>query len=89
MKIEDVDIIKLLANKHRINILRSIQQLKKEKCVNEIAYEVGISQSLASHQLRVLSKAGVVVGKRKGKIICYAPAKTTVAQKVFRIINLL
>lgn len=43
-----------------------------EKSVNEIVNEVGVSQSLASHQLRVLKDAGLVRTRKEGQKVYYA-----------------
>ena len=45
-----------------------------EKCVNDIAEEIGASQSLVSHQLRVLKDADLV-GTRKEKTKVYYSLK--------------
>ena len=45
-----------------------------EKCVNDIASEIGASQSLVSHQLRVLKDADLV-GTRKEKTKVYYSLK--------------
>ena len=43
-----------------------------EKSVNEIVNEVGVSQSLVSHQLRVLKDAGLVRTRKEGQKVYYA-----------------
>ena len=45
-----------------------------EKCVNDIASEIGASQSLVSHQLKVLKDADLV-GTRKEKTKVYYSLK--------------
>lgn len=45
-----------------------------EKCVNDIALEIGASQSLVSHQLKVLKDADLV-GTRKEKTKVYYSLK--------------
>ena len=43
-----------------------------EKCVNDIALQVGCSQSLVSHQLKVLKDGGFVKSKKEGTKIYYS-----------------
>jgi len=43
-----------------------------EKCVGEIVEEVGVSQSLISHQLKVLKDADLVSTKKEGTKVYYA-----------------
>jgi DNA-binding transcriptional ArsR family regulator len=40
---------------------------ERERCVTELAAEVGLSQSCTTRHLQALTAAGVVVGKREGK----------------------
>ena len=43
-----------------------------EKCVNDIALQVGCSQSLVSHQLKVLKDGGFVKSNKVGTKIYYS-----------------
>lgn len=43
-----------------------------EKCVNDIALQVGASQSLISHQLKVLKDGGFVKSNKVGTKIYYS-----------------
>ena len=43
-----------------------------EKCVNDIALQVGCSQSLTSHQLKVLKDGGFVKARKDGTKIYYS-----------------
>ena len=43
-----------------------------EKCVNDIAFAVNASQSLVSHQLKVLKDSDFVKSKKEGKKIYYS-----------------
>lgn len=56
----------------RLKILYSI--LKGEKCVSDIVSEVGASQSLVSHQLKVLRKANLVSTRKEGTKVFYSLA---------------
>lgn len=42
-----------------------------ELCVCDMAWVVGHAQNLASHHLRVLRAAGLVVSRRDGKLVMY------------------
>ena len=43
-----------------------------EKCVNDIANEIGASQSLVSHQLKVLKDAELVGTRKEGTRVYYS-----------------
>ena len=43
-----------------------------EKCVNEIVSEIGASQSLVSHQLKVLKDADLVETRKEGTKVYYS-----------------
>ena len=43
-----------------------------EKCVNDIANEIGASQSLVSHQLKVLKNADLVGTRKEGTRVYYS-----------------
>ena len=43
-----------------------------EKCVNDIANETGASQSLVSHQLKVLKDADLVGTRKEGTRVYYS-----------------
>lgn len=42
-----------------------------EKCVNDIAYEIGASQSLVSHQLKVMKNIQLVGTRKEGRKVYY------------------
>lgn len=42
-----------------------------EKCVNDIAYEIGASQSLVSHQLKVMKNIQLVGSRKDGRKVYY------------------
>ena len=45
---------------------------KREMCVNDIEAALGISQSLVSHQLKLLKLEGQVKSRREGKNVYYS-----------------
>lgn len=56
----------------RLKIMYAISE--KEKNVSEIVKEVGASQSLVSHQLRILRKANLVSTRKEGTCVYYSLA---------------
>ncbi len=86
---ESVRIMRILANANRLRIVETLLASKKDMCVKEIAIAVGISQSLASHQLANLSAYEVIEGHRMGHTMCYVPAKNVFAKKLFKVIKIL
>jgi len=61
---------KALADSTRIKILYLLSQ--KECSVNEIAEELGLHQSTASHQLSFLKNLRLVKFKREGNTVYYS-----------------
>lgn len=45
--------------------------LNKEACVSDIAEELGLSQSLVSHHLRLLRAVGLISRRKEGKRVYY------------------
>ena len=72
--------LKIAADKTRLKILFSlleeIDSVKEdreiEKCVNDIASQIGASQSLVSHQLKVLKDGDFVKNRKEGTKIYYS-----------------
>lgn len=69
-----VDLLALLANRTRLRILLALLPRGAERpelCVCDLAVVCGVSQSLISHQLRLLRTAGLVAQRREGKLAYY------------------
>jgi ArsR family transcriptional regulator, lead/cadmium/zinc/bismuth-responsive transcriptional repressor len=66
------EIFKILGDPTRMLILSALA--RKNLCVQEIASEVGVTQSAISHQLRMLKTMRLVASKRTGKKIVYSLA---------------
>ena len=64
------EFFKVIGDDTRLRILASLRG--RELCVSDIANVVDMSKSAVSHQLRVLSTAGRVKGRRKGKNVYYS-----------------
>ena len=83
-----VDLLALLANRTRLSILLALLPRgadRPELCVCDLAVVCGASQSLISHQLRLLRTAGLVAQRREGKLAYYrltSVATTTLLRSV-------
>lgn len=64
------NLFKALSDYTRLKIVDSIKE--SELCVRDIAKRVGISQSLASHQLKKLKDNGIVKVRKDGLISYYS-----------------
>lgn len=68
--LELADIFKALGDGTRIKLLHVLSQ--EEMCVCDLAEVVAMSQSLVSHQLRVLRNLRLVKYRREGKMVYYS-----------------
>ena len=64
------DTLKIAADATRLKIMFCL--LEEEKCVNDIAGEINASQSLVSHQLKVLKDGEFVKSRKEGTKIYYS-----------------
>ena len=64
------DLFKVLGDKTRLKIISAL--LKAEMCVCDISCLLNMSQSLISHQLRVLRNARLVKFRHDGKVVYYS-----------------
>lgn len=87
--VQIMTIMKILCNSNRFAILSFLSNTKKDLCVNEIAKEIKISQSLASHQLAYLEARGIVNSTRMGQSMCYMLSPLPITKKVIGVINFL
>lgn len=67
---EMADFFKLFGDPTRIRILLALGSA--ELCVGEIAGLLGMNHSAISHQLRLLSRAGLVKSSKRGKNVYYS-----------------
>lgn len=72
--IKVIDFLKILSDETRLKVL--VMLLKREMCVCEIMEELGLSQSLVSHHLRLLRKSGLVKDEKDGKWVFYSANET-------------
>ena len=64
------ELLKIFGDPTRIRILYAM--LDTERCVNDIAGILQMSQSSVSHQLRILKTSKLVKSRREGKSIFYS-----------------
>ncbi len=73
---EEIDKIaklyKVLGEKNRLGIVYALE--KGKRCVHELCCYLDASQSLISHQLKVLREAKIVSTSRRGNEIVYSLA---------------
>ena len=62
--------LKIASDATRLKIMFCL--LKEEKCVNDIAIEINASQSLVSHQLKVLKNGDFVKSRKESTKIYYS-----------------
>ena len=64
------ELFKIFGTPTRLQILYAL--VDEEKCVYDIAEELGMSQSAISHQLSILKQNRLVKNRREGKTIYYS-----------------
>ena len=69
-QVQIADLFKGFADPTRVKILFLL--LDGERCVNDIAEAVEISQSAVSHQLRLLKQMHLIKYRREGKNLLYS-----------------
>lgn len=78
------ELFKVFGDYSRMRILTVL--FKNELCVCDIAELLSMTQSAISHQLSVLKKAKLIVGRREGKQVFYSLAddhvRTMIAQGI-------
>ena len=66
------ELFHLMGDPNRLRIL--VRILRAPAAVGRIATDVGLSQSLVSHNLRLLRAGRLVRGRRRGRHVYYEPA---------------
>lgn len=64
------ELFKIFGTPTRLQIMYAL--VDKEKCVYDIAEELGMSQSAISHQLSILKQNRLVKNRRVGKAVYYS-----------------
>jgi ArsR family transcriptional regulator len=64
------ELCKALANEHRLAILYTLSQ--GEKCVSDLAAEIGVSVHNVSQHLRLLKERGLVRSRKEAQTVYYS-----------------
>ena len=78
--IELSELFKVFGDVTRLKILFALSN--EEKCVGDIADDLGISQSAISHQLKPLKQSRLIKSRREGKLIFYSLADDHVSTMI-------
>ncbi|MBN1801277.1 MAG: winged helix-turn-helix transcriptional regulator [Candidatus Lokiarchaeota archaeon] len=81
---EMANLFSVLGNDLRLSILKILNQ--KDRCVCELEAMLDKSQPSISHHLKLLEKAGLIRGVKKGYFTHYEPIKSKL-ERFFRLIN--
>lgn len=81
-------LFKLVASPTRVSILALLSR-RKVLAVHAIAEELGMTHSAVSHQLGLLSRAGVVTYQKEGRIIRYELGRDARAKALVRFLSAL
>lgn len=73
-----IEVLKALADEKRLKILELL--LRNDLCVGALAKRLGISKPAVSQHLRVLRKAGLVRGEKRGYWTHYMVDRPTLAR---------
>lgn len=83
------ELFKMFGDFTRVRILFAL--LESEVCVCDLADALDMTQSAVSHQLSLLKKAKLIVGRRDGKSVMYSLAdehvKSIVAQGMEHVLE--
>lgn len=77
---EKSELFKALADPGRLQIV--IALASREMCVCDLAALLGVSESAASHQMRILRSKKLVKNRREGQVLYYRLADDHVMQLV-------
>ena len=77
-----INFYKMIADSTRSKILFVLDQ--HEMCVCDIAYTLGMSKSLVSHQLKLLKDNNIVKSRKEGKEVFYTLSDNHV-KEVFNV----
>ncbi len=74
------DLFKAMADPGRVQILMALDV--QEMCVCDLAALLGVSESAASHQMRILRTMNLVKNRREGQVLYYRLVDDHVMQLV-------
>jgi ArsR family transcriptional regulator, zinc-responsive transcriptional repressor len=75
-----VECLKAMAHPQRLKMLQLVSQARYT--VGELATACGIAHPVASLQLRLLERSGLLIGKREGKFVYYQLAEPELANLI-------
>lgn len=78
--------LKVLSDETRLNVVRLLMDHPQH--VGELNETLKIEQSLLSHHLGLLRRAGLVVGERDGKAVLYRLSPEAEQRRAGRVLNL-
>ena len=81
-------LFKLVSSPTRVSILMALSA-KKTLVVTDIAKAVGMTHSAVSHQLGLLSRAGIVASVRQGRTVRYSLGKKLEARALIKFLRTL
>lgn len=64
------DLLGIIAEENRLKIICVLKM--GEKCVCNIWQDLGIAENLASHHLKILKQAGLIVSRKEGLNVIYS-----------------
>jgi ArsR family transcriptional regulator len=68
---EHADLLKALADPHRLRIIATLARAEDDVCVCDLNDDVDVSQPTVSHHLKLLKDAGLVTSERRGTWVYY------------------
>jgi len=74
----------IIAEKNRLKIICVLK--RGEKCVCDIWQDLGIAENLASHHLKILKKAGIIISRKEGLRAIYS-INTKEIKKLSSLLN--
>lgn len=80
---ELLQVLKGLADETRFKLIRLL--LTHDLCVGALAHRLGISEAAVSQHLRLLRKAGLVKGEKRGYWTHYAVERNTLKELAERL----
>jgi len=81
------EIMKILSDPGRVQILNKLFDLRGGMCVNELADFINSSHSATSHQLAKLEIQGLVSSFREGQSIYYEIKDSLLSKKIKKVLK--
>jgi len=78
-------LLKALANKTRLTILRLLS--RREMCVCELTVALNLTQPTASHHLNILDNMRLIKGRKDGRWVFYRVANDELVQHLFTFLD--